>query len=445
MNNSPGWASPGSGPSDSSGSSGPSGPADPADQGEQTVPEAGAEQPAPQDAVPSTWSKNQPPAAGWSTSGTGPRASSGPGGPVPPPPPGPGPRWGAHAGSAQGWGTASGRGTYWHQLPPAPKPGVIPLRPLSVAEILEGSIATMRAHSRTVLGISLGLAVVTETVSTLVTGFFFNSNPSLDKLRDGTTTKVSDVLKAFGDSVAGSGSASLISMLGQIIATAMLTMIVSRSVLGRSVTAGEAWRDSRPRLVRMLGLTLLIPLIGLAIVGLGVMPGVLLALFGSANAGAGLAFLGGTAGGCVAIWLTISLSLSSPALMLEKQGVFASIARSYKLVRGSWWRVFGVQLLAILMAFIITSIVSIPFTVIAQIVSSDNTGGLLAGAGSHIGWAFLIVIGVGAVVGTMFTFPLSAGMAALLYMDQRIRREGLDIELARAAGVDGYAASPSRE
>ncbi len=436
MNNSPGWASPGTGPADPSGSPDPSGHSDLADRGEPTAPDGGAEQPAPQDAAPPKWSKDQPPPASWGTSGTQPQPPAGPGGPVPPPPPGPGPQWGT-----PGWGAP---GPYWHQPPPAPKPGVIPLRPLTVGEILEGAIGTMRAHWRTVLGISLGVAVVTQAVSTAVNGSFFTSNPSLDKLRDGTSASVSDVLKAFGDSLAGTGLTSLISMLGQIIATAMLTMIVSRSVLGRSVTAGDAWRDSRPRLVRMLGMTLLIPAIGLAIVGVAIAPGMLLALFGPENAGVGLALLGAVAGGCIAVWLAISLSLSSPALMLEKQGVFASIARSYKLVRGSWWRVFGVQLLAVLLAFVITSIVSIPFTVIAQIFGGSNMAGLFA-AGSHISWSFLVIIGLGGVVGTTFTFPLSAGMTALLYMDQRIRREGLDIELARAAGIEGYAAANSPE
>ncbi|MCQ4046662.1 hypothetical protein ACFOSC_15920 [Streptantibioticus rubrisoli] len=435
MNNSPGWASPGFGPADPSGSPTPSGPGDPAeDRGEPTAPDPGAEQPAPQDAVPPKWSKGQPPPASWSASSAPPQPPADPGGAVPPPPPGPGPQWGG-----PGWGA---QGPYWQQVPSAPKPGVIPLRPLTVGEILEGAFATIRTHWRTVLGISLGVAAVTQAITIAVNGSFFNDNPGLDKLREGSAN-VSDVLKAFGDSLAGTGLTSLISMLGQILATAMLTMIVSRSVLGRSVTVGDAWRDSRPRLVRMLGLTLLIPAIGLAIVGVAVAPGVLLAVFGPENTGAALALLGAAVGGCIATWLIISLSLSSPALMLEKQGVFASIARSYKLVRGSWWRVFGVQLLAVALTFVITSIVSIPFTVIAQIASGGNAAGLFTAASTHISWSFLIVIGVGGVVGTTLTFPLSAGMTALLYMDQRIRREGLDIELARAAGIDGYAASAS--
>ncbi len=39
----------------------------------------------------------------------------------------------------------------------------------------------------------------------------------------------------------------------------MLTVVVSRAVLGRQVTPGEAWRDARPQLPRLLGLLLLLP------------------------------------------------------------------------------------------------------------------------------------------------------------------------------------------
>ena len=37
------------------------------------------------------------------------------------------------------------------------------------------------------------------------------------------------------------------------------------------------------------------------------------------------------------------------------------------------------------------------------------------------------------MVASTVTLPISAGVTSLLYMDQRIRRESLDIELARAA------------
>lgn len=43
-----------------------------------------------------------------------------------------------------------------------------------------------------------------------------------------------------------------------------------------------------------------------------------------------------------AIYIGVALSFALPALMLARQGVFASLAYSFKLVRGNWWRVAAV-------------------------------------------------------------------------------------------------------
>lgn len=124
--------------------------------------------------------------------------------------------------------------------------------------------------------------------------------------------------------------------------------------------------------------------------------------------------------------------------MLEKQGIKKAMSRSAKLVQGTWWRIFGIQLLATLIANVVASIIVIPFTLLAAALSGDGlTGWLNTGVGS-LGWTFLIISGIGSVIGSMITFPITAGVTVLLYIDQRIRREALDLELARAAGVQGY-------
>ncbi len=114
------------------------------------------------------------------------------------------------------------------------------------------------------------------------------------------------------------------------------------------------------------------------------------------------------------------------------------MSRSAKLVRGSWWRVFGIQLLATIIANILASIIVIPFTFLAAALSGDGISGFLNGTTSDLGWTFLIVSGIGSVIGSMLTFPITAGVTVLLYIDQRIRREALDLDLARAAGIQGY-------
>ncbi|MFF3344808.1 glycerophosphoryl diester phosphodiesterase membrane domain-containing protein [Streptomyces sp. NPDC002779] len=434
MNDTPGWASPGSAPSDGQepGTSGPDRPAD-RPESEQPADQSG---PQPQDSGP-TWSKEQPPPAQWSAP-TGPAAPE----QTPPPPP-PGPGWGSHPpagpGGHGGYAGPGGYGSWsggWGGPPPAAKPGVIPLRPLGVGEILDGAVSTMRAYWRTVLGIALTVAVLTEIVVVLLQGFFLNDRIDTDALNDPSAT-FSELSRAMGDAMLSYGVISVISLIGTIVATALLTTVTSRAVLGKSVTIGEAWTDARPQIARLFGLIFLLVLIAFGIVAVGVLPGILVAASGAGEAGAALTALGSLCAIVVAIWLMLRFSLASPALMLEKQSIVKSMSRSVKLVRGSWWRIFGIQLLAMLIASILASIIAIPFAFLADAFSGDSGSGLLDSSGD-LGWTYLIVSGIGSVIGSMITFPISAGVTVLLYIDQRIRREALDLELARAAGVQGY-------
>jgi len=451
MKDTPGWASPGSAPSDGQepdASGTPQPPEQPSDQGGATP-----SQP------PSNWSQEQPPPGQWSAPNP-----QGPG-QAPPPPPPPGPGWGrqhpggpaapggydGQGGGPGGWGGPhpgygppggygpggpAGWGGSWGGPPPAAKPGVIPLRPLGVGEILDGAVSTMRTYWRTVLGISLAVAVVTEIVVILLQGLVLDDSTASDTLNDPSAT-MGELSRALGDTMLSSSVVLLISMLGTIVATALLTTVTSRAVLGKPVTTAEAWRDARPQLAKLFGLTFLLPLIAFAIVAAGSLPGVLIAVAGASAAGAVLAVLGGLGAGVVALWLMIRFSLASPTLMLERQSVRKSMSRSVKLVRGSWWRVFGIQLLAMIIANVVASIVVIPFAFLAAALSGNGMSGFLNGTGD-LGWTFLIVSGVGSVIGSMLTFPITAGVTVLLYIDQRIRREALDLDLARAAGVQGY-------
>ncbi|MFF5756507.1 glycerophosphoryl diester phosphodiesterase membrane domain-containing protein [Streptomyces longwoodensis] len=488
MNDTPGWASPGSAPSDgqepaapapaeptghpSPRADGPPEAAQPASTGQtpstapessEPAPQAAATEPAPQSPGPK-WSKEQPPPAQWSAP-SGPQGS----GQAPPPPPAPAPGagqgWGTHPpaggpGTPGGWtgpvppggyggpqpphgqhghpGWGGGWGAGWGGPPPAAKPGVIPLRPLGVGEILDGAVSTMRTYWRTVLGISLTVAVVTETLVVLLQGLVLQDAVSSSALGD-TSATTDEQIDALRDSMISSGAIFLVTLVGTVIATALLTAVTSRAVLGKEVALGEAWRDARPRIPALFGLILLLLLIAVGIGGVGVLPGILLAVTGAGDAGAAIAVLGVLAAFVVIVWLFVRLSLASPALMLEKQGIRKAMSRSTKLVSGSWWRVFGIQLLAAIIANVISAIVVVPFAVVGALAGDGGFHGFVE-SGGDLGWTYLVISGIGSVIGSMITFPITAGVTVLLYIDQRIRREALDLDLARAAGVPGYAA-----
>ncbi|GAA1297326.1 glycerophosphoryl diester phosphodiesterase membrane domain-containing protein [Streptomyces sanglieri] len=395
MNDTPGWASPGSAPSEGQGADVPR-PSEPADG----------------NGPAGNWSPAQPPAGQWSPPGT---PGSGPGAPPP-----------------AGWGGGP-QGPGWGRAPFAAKPGVIPLRPLGVGEILDGAVSTMRAHWRTVLGITLAVSVVAQIASILVERFLLPEPPRIDPNATG-----SEVLRQATDSAQSamfSGLPSLlITMIATLITTSVLTVVISRSVLGRPVTLSDAWAEARPRVPQLLGLTLLLALISAAVLAVGLLPGMLI----GSTAGAGLALLGFMAAFCVVIWLMVRFCLASPALMLERQSITISMRRSAKLVRGAWWRTFGILALTGLLTLVVAVIVTIPFGFIAMIVDGDGIGSALTDGSTDFGWPFLIVSGIGEVIISTITYPFSAGVMALLYIDQRIRREALDLELARAAGLPGY-------
>ncbi|NED87152.1 hypothetical protein G3I76_44590 [Streptomyces sp. SID11233] len=395
MNDTPGWAPPGSAPSD--------------DQ-ETGIPRPS--EPVDSSGPAGNWSSTRPPAGQWSppsSPGTGPGA----------PPPAPG--WGGRP-QGPGWGR-----------PHAARPGVIPLRPLGVGEILDGAVSTMRAHWRTVLGLTLAVSVIAQTVIILVQRYLLPEPPSIDANATG-----SEALRQAADSFRANlldfAPSLLITMLATLFTTAVLTVVISRSVIGRPVTLSDAWAEARPRLLPLLGLTLLLAVMAVAIMTVGLLPGFLL----GGTAGVGLAFLGLLAAVVVLAWLMVRFCLASPALMLERQSITASMRRSAKLVWGAWWRTFGILALTWLLTLIVTVVIGIPFGIIAVVADGGGMSAFLSDGSNSFGWSFLIVSGIGDVVVATITYPLSAGVTALLYVDQRIRREALDLELARAAGLPGY-------
>ncbi|MFJ4774738.1 hypothetical protein [Streptomyces sp. NPDC088762] len=397
MNDSPGWAAPGSSPSD----------------GER--PGAPAGQPAPPAGGPG-WSAEQPPPGQWQSPS-----------PQAPPQPQPGQGWGQQPGTPYGgpygpqYGYPGGPGQWGR--PPAAKPGVIPLRPLGLGEILDGAVATMRTHWRSVLPITLVVATVVQVIS-LIAQKYAMSDLTV------ATEQTDPSLSSVGSSVALMLGAGFIGALGGVIATAMLTMIYSRAVLGTTSTVSGAWREAKPQLLRLLGLMFLLAVGAILLITVLFLPGIL-----TQNVGLVLAALAASLP--LFTWLWIKFSLAPPALMLEKSTIFKSLARSSKLVRGTWWRIFGITLLTQIITGIVSAIIVWPLTMIGMIAFGGGLSGIEDGTASTA-WGALILSGIGAIIATTIVMPIQSGVTVLLYVDQRIRREGLDLELARAAGVENY-------
>jgi hypothetical protein len=341
----------------------------------------------PDPSQPPSWSPIQPPT---STGGYGGQPGQ-PAAPPPPPPPPPPQSYGQPAYGQAPYGYVMP--AYGYGLPPAPKPGIIPLRPLAFSEILDGGIQAIRSNPRMLLWTAVGFLGVL-----VVTGLSIGASLAVT-----ATSADSDTVNALAR-FASSGVQILVELIvvcGQTLLGGLVVVSVSESVLGRQATFKQTWARVRPRFWRLLGFTVLSSLGILAGIICCVLPGIALQ----------------------ALW-----ALGAPALVLEGTGVFAAFSRSWRLVSGSFWRVLGIIIVTGLLAEVVAGAVA----------------AVSAGIGALIGWLFgtngaivgaIVVGGIGFVLALIVTTTFSASVSALLYVDQRMRREGLDIALARAAGV----------
>jgi hypothetical protein len=129
----------------------------------------------------------------------------------------------------------------------------------------------------------------------------------------------------------------------------------------------------------------------------------------------------------------VKVLVSPSAVVLERAGPVAAVRRAWGLIEGGWWRTFGLVVLVGIINAIITTAVSVPFSVASVIVQSVGaTDGGTTFTTSSIAISQAIT-SVGGVVAGTISYPFVAAAYVLLYIDRRMRREGLDLQLAQAA------------
>ncbi|WP_103353265.1 hypothetical protein [Amycolatopsis sp. CA-128772] len=376
----------------------------------QGVPQAQApgsgEPKAPEDHSPSPAT----PPRGWQapdTQATPPPGWEAPGAPAAPPPgrqaPPP-----AHGGPQYAQQPQYGQQPRWnpHGLG---KPGVIALRPLNIGDILDGAITAIRRHPLLVLGIGAVMAVITAAVTFLVQKFALADLESLaTTVRLGPAATDEELRNAvfgtFGDALIVLISSSLVSTVLLTVTTGLMAAVMGRAALGREVTFGVVWRDVQPRLLPLLGVAFGYALLTTLGVMLCIIPGVVAWVF----------------------W-----ALAAPALVLERGTFRQAFSRSVKLVSGAFWRVLGILVLAKIIEAFFEEIVSLPFT-----LGSGLFGQMLnPGKVTVPSTGDLLLQSAGQIIAGTIAIPFVTLVTVIVYLDQRMRREGMDIELARAAGV----------
>ena len=120
-----------------------------------------------------------------------------------------------------------------------------------------------------------------------------------------------------------------------------------------------------------------------------------------------------------ALFIYIRLLLTTQTIVLEGYGPLTGLARSWRLVGQSFWRVLGIVLLMYIFVYIVSLIVQLPVL-----------GVLLASGIMLSNFALYQMINVTvAYIALILVLPFQFAIFTLLYYDLRIRKEGYDIEL----------------
>ena len=364
------------------------------------------------------WDQNQQ----WSGPGA-PGAQGGTGAPGMFPPAAPGQPWGAPGYLPQGGWT------------PPPKPGVIPLRPLGLGELLDGAFQACRKNAAATFGTALLIQGVIAVLTYLVAGNFFSSDLfSTDA--DGSEFTVEDFESSqgsFGWSLTAVSLLGVVSVVGVLLLQGILVVPVARSILNLKTGFAQTWRLSRSRLLPLAGLGLL--LLAVIVVGIVVFS-LLLALILEFLGAAGIAvlILGILALIAVFAWLAVKFALAPAALVLEPAGVFASLRRSWQLTKRNYWRSFGILALTAILVSIVSSVISTPVVLLLSFVTAFGSG-----SEPDAGTAFALVA-LNVAISTFFGaigYAFQSAVTSLLYVDLRIRREGFDLTLMKEQELAG--------
>lgn len=296
------------------------------------------------------------------------------------------------------------------------KPGIIVLRPLGFGQILDGGIKALRHNPKVMIGLN-GAVTLAATVAMFGLGYqYFSSAFSF------SPSATSQAFSA--SSIVGIVAGSLVATLLLTMVTVITSVSVGRSVIGDVITPRDAWKRSMRRVPTVLAITLLMMLA--ILLSYAVIVGLIIV---SALAAPWLAIIVGLLGGLglivLYVWLGIKLSITLPASVLERLGPVASMRRSWRLTTGRFWMILSVLFVATIITSVIQNVMSAPVSIIMPLMflnSDSPPTGLM-----------LVLLAVASYVGMLLSTVFVASVTAVIYTDQRMRREGFDLVLAQAA------------
>ncbi len=239
-----------------------------------------------------------------------------------------------------------------------------PLVPMTLGDLFD---RTFRLLGRTIgrgAIIALILLVPTALLFSYALGAFFDSLVGLAQgPYDLQGPEMNQLASIFG-------SLALMVLTGMLFGLAQLGAYLGITHLGCSEFAGQSvpWEEAFRKalglpLLRAIGASILM---GLAFVALLILPYLLIiggaAADSSALAGIGIILLLGALG--VVLFLAFRWNFVYQAIVYEGTPVIEAFRRSWDLVEGNWWRVFGIMLLFGILVDFAISLLLTPLTFI---------------------------------------------------------------------------------
>ena len=314
---------------------------------------------------------------------------------------------------------------------PPPKPGLIPLRPLGFGTLLGAPFQVLRRNPKATFGSALLVQAFTVLVTLVVVGavtFFALGRVDAAPVADQDAVEAG----AIGAIVLSALVPVALSIVASALLQGVIVLEVARATLGEKLRLAALWRQVGRRVWPLVGWILLLTaalLLGVLLIG-GLV--VVCALLG--GGWIPLAVIIGVLGGLGLIaayaWVSTKTAVVPSLIVLERLRIWSAVRRSWALTNGFFWRTLGVLLLIALIVGVISQIVTTPLTLLFGAATSLIDPNASFEAYIPAGVLYLLTILVTLVVSAVAAVVQSAAVA-LIYIDLRMRKEGLDLELQR--------------
>ena len=313
------------------------------------------------------------------------------------------------------------------------KPGIIPLRPLTIGDLFSGAFEAIRSNPKVLFGFTIVIMLLVSliaSVSILVSGLGYESVTSAANDPQALQQSTTELANALLLQIVSTMVQWLSTFTGTSILTGLLAATVSQMTVGRNLTLSEAWAMTRKRLGSLIGSFALTALITATPIVLWIVA-VFVSLAVVADGHRDLWWLSGLAFFAIIpifillYFFQVKLLFAPMCAVLEEIGPVASLKRSWSLVKGEFWPTLGRYLLLNIIIGFIGGFVGFVIGLIGGLVTLAVTSDPSSPIGLAISM-FFVMLGSGLLL------PFSAAFETLIYTDLRIRKENFAAVLAQA-------------